>query len=128
MCYSCSNQVYKETPFMTVVKLLSAEQRLDYNEAKIYIDVSKVYSKYDGVKNPENEWMKLLQLNYNLGKDKKISNNIDYYKYNIEEVISKKKATVSLIDKDTNKSIKKIVYSLEFIENRWIVVSIEYIK
>ncbi|MFQ9317640.1 MAG: hypothetical protein ACLS8C_13925 [Dysgonomonas mossii] len=113
---------------MTVVKLLSAEQRLDYNEAKIYIDVSKVYSKYDGVKNPENEWMKLLQLNYNLGKDKKISNNIDYYKYNIEEVISKKKATVSLIDKDTNKSIKKIVYSLEFIENRWIVVSIEYIK
>ena len=40
--YSCDNKS-KETPFMTVIKLQSAERNIDFEEAKKYIDVDKVY-------------------------------------------------------------------------------------
>ena len=42
-----------ETPFVTVVKLVSAEQSLAFEEAIQYIDVIQVYSKL-GLENPEN--------------------------------------------------------------------------
>ena len=50
-CRTLSPHIYKEvsypkeTPFMIVVKLKSAEQFLAYDEAMHYIDVEKVYAK-----------------------------------------------------------------------------------
>ena len=63
-----------ETPFVTVVKLVSAEQSLAFEEAIQYIDVIQVYSKL-GLENPESDWKRTIKLQYNLGKDKKISND-----------------------------------------------------
>lgn len=127
--FSCNKtQEHKESPFIIVVKLLSAEQKLDYNEAQKYIDVDKVYSKYLGSKDPEKEWKELLQFNYNLGKDPKFSNSIDFYKYDITENITKEDATVVLTEKDIEAPIKKIIYKLDFLQNQWIVTSIDYIK
>ena len=103
-----------ETPFVTVVKLVSAEQSLAFEEAIQYIDVIQVYSKL-GLENPESDWKRTIKLQYNLGKDKKISNDFKYYDYNIEET-------------NTNSSIKKITYGLEKRQNRWIVIYIDYFK
>ena len=90
-----------ETPFVTVVKLVSAEQSLAFEEAK---------------------------LQYNLGKDKKISNDFKYYDYNIEETITENNAVVCFKARNTNSSIKKITYGLEKRQNRWIVIYIDYFK
>ena len=82
-----------ETPFVTVVKLVSAEQSLAFEEAIQYIDVIQVYSKL-GSENPIEDWKTLIRFNNNLGKDKKFSNNFGYYNYNIEETVNRNKASV----------------------------------
>ena len=116
-----------ETPFVTVVKLVSAEQSLAFEEAIQYIDVIQVYSKL-GLENPESDWKRTIKLQYNLGKDKKISNDFKYYDYNIEETITENNAVVCFKAMNTNSSIKKITYGLEKRQNRWIVIYIDYFK
>ena len=106
-----------ETPFVTVVKLVSAEQSLAFEEAIQYIDVIQVYSKL-GLENPESDWKRTIKLQYNLGKDKKISNDFKYYDYNIEETITENNAVVCFKARNTNSSIKKITYGLEKRQNR----------
>lgn len=71
--FSCTENksTILETPFVTVVKLVSAEQSLAFEEAIQYIDVIQVYSKL-GLENPEADWKEMIKLQYNLGKDKKI--------------------------------------------------------
>ena len=56
---SCSinKTIILETPFVTVVKLIDAEQALDLEDAKQYIDVIQVYTKL-GSENPEEDWKK----------------------------------------------------------------------
>ena len=80
---SCSvkKAVKLKTPFVTVVKLIDAEQALHFEEAMQYIDVEQVYSKL-GSENPIEDWKTLIRFNNNLGKDKKFSNNFGYYNYN----------------------------------------------
>lgn len=53
---SCSiNKTIKlETPFVSVVKLIDAEQALDFDNAKQYIDIVQVYTKF-GSKRPEED-------------------------------------------------------------------------
>lgn len=67
---SCSvNKTVKlETPFVSVVKLIDAEQALDIENAKQYIDVGQVYTKL-GSENPQEDWEKLIRFKYNLGKE-----------------------------------------------------------
>lgn len=126
---SCSDTEKKAlvTPFVTVVKLKSAEENLQIDEAMQYIDVVQVYSKL-GSKDPIEDWKKRIKFEYNLGKDKKFSNAFGYFKYDIEETIIDHKAFVCFTDKDTNSSIRKINYKLEKCEGKWIVVSIDYFK
>ena len=67
---SCSvNKTVKlETPYVSVVKLIDAEQALDLENAKQYIDVRQVYTKF-GSENPQEDWEKLIRFKYNLGKE-----------------------------------------------------------
>lgn len=126
---SCSvkKMVKLETPFVTVVKLIDAEQALHFEEAMQYIDVEQVYSKL-GSENPIEDWKTLIRFNNNLGKDKKFSNNFGYYNYNIEETVNRNKASVCFKAKDSNASIKMITYGLEKRQKKWVVVSIDYLK
>lgn len=116
-----------ETPFVTVVKLIDAEQALHLEEAMQYIDVEQVYSKL-GSENPKEDWEKLIRFHYNLGKDKKFTNNFGYGDYNIEETVRGNNASVCFKSKDDNASIKMITYGLEQRQKKWVVVSIDYLK
>lgn len=127
--FSCTENapMILETPFVTVVKLVSAEECLAFDEAMQYIDVIQVYSKL-GSENPEADWRDLVKFQYNLGKDKKYSNDFEYYDYDIEETVTEINAVVCFKAKDTNNSIKKITYRLEKRQNKWVVISIDYLK
>lgn len=126
---ACStfNTTKLQTPFVTVVKLIDAERSLHLNEALEFIDVEQVYSRM-GSKNPKEDWEKGLRFLYNLGKDKKFTNNFEYYHYDIEENISENKASIRFIAKDETANIKMISYGLEKRQNKWIVISIDYFK
>ncbi|MFV0506074.1 MAG: hypothetical protein ACK5L5_05105 [Bacteroidales bacterium] len=100
---------------------------LNLDDAMQYIDVEKVYSKL-GSENPKEDWEKLIRFQYNIGKDKKFSNNFGYGKYNIEETIRGNNASVFFKSKDDNANIKMITYELEKRQEKWIVVSIDYLK
>jgi len=129
MMFSCAENkaTILETPFVTVVKLVSAEQSLAFDEAKQYIDVIQVYSRL-GSENPETDWKELLKFQYNLGKDKKFTNDFKYYDYDIEETVTDNNAVVCFKAKDINSSIKKITYGLEKRQDKWIVIAIDYLK
>ncbi|MCB9018494.1 MAG: hypothetical protein H6544_07885 [Prevotellaceae bacterium] len=117
-----------ETPFVTVVKLIDAEQALHLEDARQYIDVIQVYTKL-GSENPEEDWEKLMKFNNNLGKDKKFTNAFGYRDYDIEETVNGNNASVCFKAKDDNASIKKIItYGLEKRQKKWVVVSINYVK
>ncbi len=126
---SCSvNKTVKlETPFVAVVKLIDAEQALDLENAKQYIDVAQVYTKF-GSENPQEDWEKLIRFNYNLGRDKKFTNNFEYRNYDIEETINGNNASICFKAKRDSVSIKTITYGLEKRQKKWIVVSINYVK
>lgn len=112
-----------ETPFVSVVKLIDAEQALNIEKAKQYIDVVQVYTKL-GSKNPEEDWKKSIRFNYNLGQDRKFSNNFGYVHYDIEETIKGNYASVCFYAKEDD--IKNIRYCLEKRGEKWVVVSIDY--
>jgi hypothetical protein len=113
-----------DIPLVTVVKLISAEQSLAFDEAQQYMDVAQVYSKL-GSKTPVEDWKQLMNFQYNLGKDKKFSNNFEYYDYDIEEAVAGNNATVCFRPKNINSSLIKITYGLEKRQNKWMIVSIE---
>jgi hypothetical protein len=124
---SINKTITLETPFAIVVKLMSAENTLKYEEAKQYIDVVQVYTKL-GSENPEEGWKEWLKFQYNLGKDKKFTNEFAYYNYDIKETIRGNNASVCFKNKDKDADIKKIIYELEKRQNKWIVISIDYLK
>ena len=126
---SCSvNKTVKlETPFVSVVKLIDAAQALDLENAKQYIDIVQVYTKF-GSKNPEEDWKKLIRFENNLGKDKKFTNNVGDTNYDIEETVNGNNASVRFKAKSDSASIKTITYGLEKRQKKWIVVSINYVK
>jgi hypothetical protein len=124
---NCSN-AQEDTPLITVVKLQSAESMANFEVAKNYIDINRVYSKYTESNTSEEEWRSIVEFFYNIGKDKKFTNCFKYYDFQISEEIDKNKAIVSFISNNPNSSIKKIIYDLELQEKKWLVVGIDYIK
>jgi len=111
-----------ETPFVTVVNLISAESSLAFDKAKEYMDVVQVYSKL-GSENPEADWREGFKTMHNIfGCDKKFTNVFQYYLYDIEETITGNNAIVLFKYKNDNRSIK---YILEKRQNKWIVIAIE---
>ncbi len=115
------------SPLISVIKLLDAEQTVDIETAKKYIDVDQVYTKL-GSKTPQEDWEKFIRFQYNLGQDNKFTNVFPYRNYNIEETINGNNASVCFKDESESAAIKAITYGLEIRENKWIVVSITYEK
>jgi len=125
---SCNNENKANSPLAIVVKLQAAETLADFEEAKKYIDVDKVYSNHPDSISPEEAWKESVTFLYNLGKDKKFTNVFKYYKYDIRETIMKDKATVSFKALSRGDSIKEILYRLELYKNDWKIIGIDYIK
>lgn len=127
---SCNTKTDMESPLVTVIKLNSAESLADFEEARKYIDVEKVYTKnIQGNKSPEQAWKEYVQFSYDLGQDKKFTNAFKYYNYRITESQHQNKAEVTLDALSSSKAkIQRIVYHLELYEDRWKVVDVEYLK
>ena len=130
LCFSmsCNNGNKANSPLAIVIKLQAAETMADFEEAKKYIDIDKVYSNHPASINPEEAWKESITFFYNLGKDKKFTNVFKYYKYDIQETILKNNATVTFKALSRGDNIKEIVYRLELRKNDWIVIGIDYIK
>jgi hypothetical protein len=118
----------KETPIITVIKLQSSEALLNFDEAKKYIDIEEVFGKNPESKNPQEEWKEMVTFFYNLGNNKKFTNQFKYFNYNITETINSSKSKVKFKSINQESRIKEIIYSLDKLDNRWIVVDIQYIN
>lgn len=117
------------TPFAVVVKYISAENFVDTLEAKRYININKVYSKYIDKENPtaNKVWRNQILFNQGLNNDKKFTNHFKFSNYDFEEVIKDKNAKVIFVSKKKNAKIKSIEYSLELTDkNQWSITDIEY--
>lgn len=119
---------FEESPLITIIKLNSAEEGKKYDEALKYIDVNSVYDEYAKEENNNalDLWKEKIEIQYNLGQDKKFNNNFCYYEYDIIEIINNQKAIVTFKNKNSKASIKEIVYMLSYTNNKWIVMKIEY--
>jgi len=129
---SCKNeQKLKdiESPLTAVIKMHSAEQLLEFEEAKKYVDVNKIY------KDPTNDsmtaedvWKSMLVSENNLSNSRKFTNQFKYFNYDITELITGANAEVIFKSKSENASIQSIIYQLVLGKDNWIVNSIEYKK
>jgi hypothetical protein len=117
-----------ESPLAIVTKLISAESLADFQEAKKYIDVEKVYSKYKDTLSAEQAWKNEVLFFYNIGKDKKFTNIFRYYDYIIKEEYEGENAKVVFESIHPEQSVSKIIYTLTRHDKTWEVVGIEYIK
>jgi hypothetical protein len=117
-----------ESPLAIVIKLISAESLANFDEAKKYIDVEKVYSNNIDTLSAEQAWKNQVLFFYNIGKDKKFTNNFKYYNYIIKEEQKEGNAEVVFESVHPEESISKIIYTLTFHDKTWVVVRIDYIK
>lgn len=115
-----------ENPLISVIKLNSAEANREYKVAKKYIDVNEVYIS-DSV-DSEKLWKKKVEFNYLLNKDKKFTNQFQYYNYKIHQETKGNLAYVEFISINKNDIIKSIKYTLELRKNVWVVVDINYVR
>ena len=128
---SCSNHTGESnmSPLITVINLQSAESTGDFESAKKFIDVDKVYSKQEESNTAEESWKQMVSFFNKLGEDNKFTSCFKYYKYNISEKIdnnNKAKVVFEALSKESQ--IKKITYNLTKKNNDWIVIRIDYDK
>lgn len=134
LCLSCNRKNESnimESPLATVVKLETAESYKDYELAKKYIDVEKVYFDIaqKESKEPENIWKEMVEFNYSVGNSSnKFINSFPFHKYKIEEVINESVSKVTLTNTENTQNIKQIIYSLAIQNNKWKIISIEFKK
>jgi hypothetical protein len=127
---SCNSKMppQMESPLATVIKLISAESFADFEEGKKYIDVEKVYPKNIDSLSPEQAWRNQVLFFYNIGKDKKFTNNFKYFNYTIREEEKGENAEVIFESIRPEESISKILYALARYDKQWMVVRIDYTK
>ncbi|OYU79340.1 MAG: hypothetical protein CFE23_14640 [Flavobacterium sp. BFFFF1] len=132
--YSCemSKKINVDsTPLSTVVKFISSESFIDTVEAKKYIDIEKVYSKYIDNENASAQkvWENRIAFLSNLSNDKKFTPHFKFYNYTISEQNSKKISKITFTSKRPNEGIKAIEYSLALdAGENWKIIDIEYRK
>ncbi|WP_103863400.1 hypothetical protein [Aquimarina sp. I32.4] len=122
------NKTLKETPLMSVIKLQAAEAVLNFEEAKKYIDLDKVFEKFPESHDVEKQWKEMITVLHNLGNNKKFTNQFKYFNYTITENVNNSKAKVSFVAIDKGSKIKEISYSLYEIDNKWKVFDIQYVN
>lgn len=115
-----------ESPLVTVIKLISAESLADFDEAKKFIDLEKVYSNHPDTLSAEQAWKNQVLFFYNISKDKKFTNNFKYYDYNIKETKDGDRAKVIFESILPEKVINRIVYDLNLYNKSWVITAIEY--
>ena len=127
---SCKGQYSNmgDTPLVTVIKLQSAEALLNFEEAKKYIDLEKVFEENPESNDVEKEWKEMLTFFHNIGKDKKFTNQLKYFNYDIREEIKGNKAEVSFAAYNKEAHIKEIIYSLDKLKDRWRVIDIQHVN
>ncbi|MFT3823039.1 MAG: hypothetical protein QM731_03930 [Chitinophagaceae bacterium] len=129
MFISCRSENYQiDSPLATVVKLICAESFADFDEAKKYIDVEKVYSGYSDTLSPEQMWKSQVVFFYNMGKDKKFTERFKYFNYVIKEGQIGDSAEIIFESIRPEESIRKITYRLSRCNDKWIVIKIDYVK
>jgi len=116
------------SPLSSVIKLETAEELGEFEVAKKFINIDRVYSSFakEKLTTPENYWREYINGINALAEDPKFTNKIKYYDYDIIEIVKGKSACVILKGKQKNIHIKEIIYSLEKIKNNWVVQKIEY--
>jgi len=128
----CQNKKMEtfNSPLATVIKLNAAETLMDFEEAKKYQDINKIYSKYaeNNKVTPEDIWKEKITFFYNLAKDKKFTNQWEYFDYDISERIGNTDAEVIFKSKDPGASLLVITYKLELRQSNWTVTDIVYEK
>lgn len=117
-----------QSPIVTVIKLQSAEALMNFEEAKKYIDLNRVFEENPESHDVEKEWKEMVTFFYNVGNDKKFTNQFKYFNYNITETIDDSKAKVKFTPINQNNQIKEIIYSLDKLDDSWKVVDIQHIN
>ena len=129
---SCQNKKMQtlNSPLVSVIKLNTSEVAMNFEEAKKYQDINKIYSKYldSNNTNPEDVWKGKITFSYNLAKDKKFTNQWEYFDYDITETIDGNNAEVILKSKKNDSNLQSITYKLTLEKATWIVNEIEYKK
>jgi len=126
---SCNNKVSKvNSPLVSIIKLQSSEALGDFNEAKKYQDISKLYGEYAKALSvsPEKYWIDYITAINKLGRDKKFTNQVKYFNYNIEEVINENNSEVIFSNKNKSDRVREIIYDLKLVDSTWILQKIEY--
>jgi hypothetical protein len=124
---SCKPEIKHEPPLAVVVKYIAAEMKGLTKEARLYIDVGKVYSKHIQGSDVDYEkvWEEQMTFRARLSNEKKINSCQAFYDFNIEEVMKNKtEATVIFTLKKQSK--RTSVYDLELTDQGWRIVGINY--
>ena len=125
---SCKQKAkVSENPLSSVIKLFSAEEDKNFDEAIKFIDVDRVYSdcKQDK-KTPMECWKEGINLSYNMGQTSKFTNRFKYHDYKISESINGEKAKVEFAPIKKESGMKTMVLELEFINGNWMVVKVNH--
>ncbi len=120
-----------ESPLVIVIKLEASESFKDYETARNFIDVEKVYSVVAKQENrkPEDVWKEFVEFNYSVGNSSnKFTSSFPFHKYKITEMVSGDRAEVKLEGTENGQQIKEITYKLALENKTWKVVSIDYKK
>jgi hypothetical protein len=130
-CAQKQDSVSMENPLATVIKLEAAESFKDYETAKKFIDIEKVYAKTakDENKKAEIIWKEFIEFNYAIGNSSaKFTNSFPFHKYKIIESINGNTSEVKLSAIEGGQKIREIIYKLELHNRSWVIIAIDYIK
>jgi hypothetical protein len=133
---SCSQKqntvnMENESPLAAVIKLDAAESFKDFDAARKFIDVEKVYEKTAKEENKSSEiiWKEFVEFNYAIGNSSvKFTSSFPFHKYKIIETINGNTSEVKLVGTESGQRIREIIYKLELQNKSWVVIAIDYKK
>lgn len=121
----------KDSPLHVVIKLLSAESVGNFEEAKKYIDIEKVFSKdpsYNN-RNADSIWSEYKEYIQSMGsltdRSGKFTNCFLYYQYDISEYGRGDQFFVEFRQNDRF-ARKRILYTLQYVDKKLKVVNIAH--
>jgi hypothetical protein len=126
---SCNNKISRvNSPLASIIKIQSSEALGDFNEAKRYQNINKLYGEYgkEFSISPEKYWIDYVVANNKLARDKKITNQVKYFNYDIEEDINGDKSKVTFNNKNKSDRVQAIIYDLKWVDSIWMLQKVEY--
>ena len=126
---SCQRKSTTDAPLAVVVKYVSAEVEGLKEEARPYIDLQSVYSKHikDAGVDYEKVWEDQMEFRRNVKGSIKMKSCFSFYEYDIDEVLADARSAVVTF-KSRKEVGKNSVYGLTFINEKWIIVSIDHLE